>query len=91
MISRIALPAWNQCLYDCWIEQPFVQFGRPGCVVDDGLDIVRYEDLPQVVHLQNVLGRIVGDGVTLKNVFLGSHLPGKPTLAESRVHAEHVG
>ncbi len=54
------------------------------------LDVVVDEDLPEIEDLEDGLGRVVGDGVSLEDVLDGGHLPGEPPLAEGGVDAEHA-
>ena len=75
---------------DVRVLQPLHELGRADGVVDDALDVVEDEDLPEVPHLQHALRAVVADAVALQHVLYRAHLPGQPPLPEGRVDTEHV-
>ncbi len=54
------------------------------------LDIIVDEDFSEVKHLEDGLGRVVGDGVAFQDVFDGAHFPCQSALPKCGVHAQHM-
>lgn len=55
------------------------------------LQVVSYEQLPEIIHLQHRGGIILTDAVTLQQVLGGRHLPGQPAQVEGCIARQHMG
>ena len=61
-VDKVLVLQWFQCFVNGLILEPLLELGRVAAhVEDDALDVVADEDLPEVKHLENALGRVVGN------------------------------
>lgn len=89
-INEVLVERRLERIDDVRIFQPLFQLRRLDGVEDDTLDVVSNQHFTKLEHLQHRTRRIVGDRVSLEDIFGARDFPGEPALTEGRVHAKYV-